>query len=190
MVTVGAIRCRTLAHSKAGRAKPGSACGIPPKREPMVSTGNSKLTATMVAMASAMMVPGMRPKNAKPVPGMAAVSGLAVPGLFRCSMEVSRGQIRMTASDARPSAIVVQLRVSRFRLMIMTCEMKSAGILSMDRPRKSLTCDMAMVMAMPLVNPITMAIGMKRMNEPMPVNPMTNSSTPAIMVEMYRLARP
>lgn len=64
------------------------------------------------------------------------------------------------------------------------------GILSMDRPRKSLTCDSPISTAMPLVKPMITAIGMKRTSVPSRSRPMANSSTPEKAVAMIRLGTP
>ena len=39
MVTVGVTSRRTVSHEKSGNANAGACCGMPPKREPIVSTG-------------------------------------------------------------------------------------------------------------------------------------------------------
>jgi hypothetical protein len=67
---------------------------------------------------------------------------------------------------------------------------KSAGILSIARPSASLTCDSMISTAMPLVKPITIDTGTKRTNCPRRNKPIANSSTPASMVAISRLASP
>ena len=57
-------------------------------------------------------------------------------------------------------------------------------------PKKSLSCVLAMTRAMPLVKPITTGRGMNRTAVPVPVNPMTTSTTPAIIVHMNRASTP
>ena len=58
------------------------------------------------------------------------------------------------------------------------------------RPRRSRTCESAMIAAMPVVNPITIETGMNRISVPSRSAPIAKSSTPAIMVAMSRLATP
>ena len=58
IVTVGMNSSLAVAQLNSGSAKAGNACGMPPKREPMVSTGSFSSNATTVAATSAMIVPG------------------------------------------------------------------------------------------------------------------------------------
>ena len=67
---------------------------------------------------------------------------------------------------------------------------KSPGTLSTLSPKKSLICVLAIVMAMPFVNPTTTGRGMNFTAVPRPVAPSRTSSTPAISVHMYRPSRP
>ena len=65
----------------------------------------------------------------------------------------------------------------------------SSGIL-MSSPRKSLTCESRIRIAMPLVKPITIDTGMKRMRLPSRSAPMRKSRKPAPIVQIARLATP
>ena len=67
---------------------------------------------------------------------------------------------------------------------------KTPGTFSSFRPKKSFTCVLAIRMAMPLVNPITMGRGMYFTAAPMPVSPMTTRMRPAITVHMNRPSTP
>ena len=60
IVMVGAISSRTVSHEKSGNAKAGSVRGMPPKREPIVSTGRCNTKASAVRVSSATMGPGRR----------------------------------------------------------------------------------------------------------------------------------
>ena len=66
----------------------------------------------------------------------------------------------------------------------------SPGTLSMCSPKKSLICVLAMITAMPLVNPTTTGRGMNFTAFPRPVMPRNTSITPAISVHMYRPSTP
>ena len=66
----------------------------------------------------------------------------------------------------------------------------SPGTLSSFRPKKSLICVLAIRIAMPLVNPMTIGRGMNFTAEPMPVSPMMMSINPAITVHMNRPSTP
>ena len=57
-------------------------------------------------------------------------------------------------------------------------------------PSTSRSCVLAITSAMPLVNPMTTGRGMKRTAVPLPVRPITTSTTPAIIVHMKRPSRP
>ncbi len=57
-------------------------------------------------------------------------------------------------------------------------------------PKKSFTCVLAIRMAMPLVNPMTMGRGINFTAEPMPVRPMITRMTPAITVHMNKPSTP
>ena len=67
---------------------------------------------------------------------------------------------------------------------------KTPGTLSTCSPKKSFICVLAIRMAIPLVNPITMGRGMNFTAEPMPVAPITSSRMPAMTVHMKRPSTP
>jgi hypothetical protein len=100
------------------------------------------------------------------------------------------GQATMVSSEARPMATATKLVVWMEPAIAPSCEKKFDGILSTAMPRKSRTCDNAMITAMPEVKPMTMETGTKRTSVPRRSAPMAKSSTPAIMVAMSRLATP
>ena len=58
-VSAGMNRKRVVSQSMAGSVMPGKSAGMPPKREPMVSTGSCKTVVARLPMIRAMMVPGM-----------------------------------------------------------------------------------------------------------------------------------
>ena len=58
MVRVGINNCLAPIQLNSGRAKVGSVCGMPPKREPMVSSGSCSTAVSAVAPARATRVPG------------------------------------------------------------------------------------------------------------------------------------
>ena len=182
MVTVGATRLRADSQLKAGTWNAGSPVGRPPNLEAMVSTGRPVVATTMVASARAMMLPGRRATKPVRLPDS--------PSPERLRSCARRGQNTITASDPTAMATACNCAVCRFSPSARIRPKKSAGIFSMRRPRKSLICDSAISTAMPLVKPMMMATGMKRISEPTRVRPMMNSSTPAMMVESSRLARP
>src|ERR1700681_1280107 len=66
----------------------------------------------------------------------------------------------------------------------------SPGTLSTLRPKKSLIWVLAMMTAMPFVNPTTTGRGMYFTAVPSPVTPKMTSSTPAISVHMNNPSRP
>ena len=96
----------------------------------------------------------------------------------------------MIASDAAATASAVGLKLGKASCRACNMPKKSAGIFCTFRPSRSLTCESAISTAMPLVKPITTAIGMKRTSVPSRSTPMRNSSTPDNAVAMMRLPRP
>ena len=60
IVIVGISNCWALAHENGGSASSGRVRGMPPKREPMVSTGSANHQATRVIDTSATTGPGTR----------------------------------------------------------------------------------------------------------------------------------
>jgi hypothetical protein len=86
MVSVGMKSCCALLQLKGGSASTGRPCGMPPKREPIVSTGRCSSAATTVSTTSATTGPGRR---------------------------VARGQQNNAATHAAPSASAYGFRVCR-----------------------------------------------------------------------------
>ena len=76
-----------------------------------------------------------------------------------------------------------------FAAMVRTRVKNSSGM-AMSRPRKSFSCDSRMRIAIPLVKPITIDTGMKRMSPPRRVTPIASSRTPEATVQISRLATP
>ena len=183
MVMVGATRWRAASQDSSGSVKAGRPVGIPPKREPIVSTGRFRNAVTAVASTSAMIVPGRRVTSSSR-PLVAASRRAPLTRLPK------RGQAMITASEARPTDTVMMSVVGSASTMARLARKKSAGIFSIFSPKKSFSCDSAMSTAMPLVNPMMIATGMKRISDPIRVRPMMKSSTPAITVEIIRFARP
>jgi tRNA U38,U39,U40 pseudouridine synthase TruA len=70
------------------------------------------------------------------------------------------GQAKISTSDPTPSASAVQFTVCRWAASVPSCEKKFAGIFGIVSPRKSLSCCIAMITAIPLVNPVTIETGM------------------------------
>ncbi len=66
----------------------------------------------------------------------------------------------------------------------------SPGTLSTFSPKKSLICVLAMITAMPFVNPTTTGRGIYFTAVPRPVTPRMTSSTPAIIVHMNKPSSP
>jgi len=66
----------------------------------------------------------------------------------------------------------------------------SPGTFSIVRPKKSLSCVLAISTAMPLVNPTITGRGMNFTAFPRPVTPSPTSMTPAISVQLNRPFRP
>ncbi len=88
-------------------------------------------------------------------------------------------------------ASAIQFTVSRCDQSTATCDSEFDGIFSgIARPRKSRTCESAMIAAMPLVKPMTMATGTKRTSVPIRSAPMAKSNAPAIIVAMSRSGTP
>ncbi|OQC10236.1 MAG: hypothetical protein BWX79_01346 [Alphaproteobacteria bacterium ADurb.Bin100] len=176
-VTVGISRNLADSQLKAGQANDGRPAGMPPKRLPMVSTLRFSSHTASVARTRATIDPGIGvsfPVNWMPLP---------ILGMKNC-------QMTMMASEASATANAAGLKVCSAEPSVDSMPKKSAGMLVTCRPRKSLTCDSAISTAMPLVNPITTAIGMKRISVPSLNRPIRNSSTPDIAVAMMRLASP
>ena len=95
MVSVGVTSSRTVSHEKSGSANTGSACGMPPKREPMVSTGNLSPQASRLSTTSATTGAGTRANRRTVCPSMSRITGEP--------LRNSRGQRNSSATHASPS---------------------------------------------------------------------------------------
>ena len=80
--------------------------------------------------------------------------------------------------------------MSRCEASVRKMPKKSAGMAATLSPKKSFTCDTMISTAMPLVNPITTATGMKRIKVPKRSKPMASSMTPDMAVAIIKLAKP
>ena len=161
----------------AGQANEGRPDGIPPKRLPIVSTGSFSSQTASVAATSATIDPGIGvslPANWMPLPSL---------GMKNC-------QMMMMASEHSAIPSATGFTVCKVAPSVDSIPKKSAGMAATRSPMKSLTCDSAISTAMPLVKPITTAIGMNRIRVPSLNNPIRNSSTPDIAVAMIRLPKP
>ena len=69
-------------------------------------------------------------------------------------------------------------------------EKKLAGISAMSRPSRSFTWDIAITIAMPLVNPMTIGTGTNRTSWPRRNAPIAIRITPASIVAISRFAMP
>ena len=160
----GGTRWRSVSSDSSGKAKVGNVCGMPPNFVPMVSTGRSRAATATVPKTSAMI-------------------GLGKTRHFF-------GQVRIRIRQARLSPTVGQLMVCSACHSTLICAKNSAGIFSVVSPRKSLNCESRISTAMPLVKPLITDTGMKRIQVPMRSSPMVSSITPAINVQISRLATP
>ena len=152
IVRVGISNCLALSQLKAGRASAGKVRGISPKREPMVSTGKANHEATTVIDTRATTGPGMR-VTARSALRSVWRSGWVPPAN-------SLGHRNRPPKQARPMARACGLKLSRWLTSAPICEKKSAGILSIDRPSRSLSCDRPISTAMPFVKPMMIDTGM------------------------------
>jgi len=156
-------RGRMRSARNCGRPIEGRPLGIPPKREPIVSTGSPKTATAPVAAISATIEPGSR--------------------------RTTCGTTSTTINDAAPRAAATQLIPCRCAPSAAIRPKNSLGVAT-ARPRKSLIWVEAMSSAMPLVNPSTTGRGMNFTDWPRPVSARNTRMTPAIMVTISRPERP
>ena len=142
----------------------GSPLGIPPKRDPTVSTGSFSSQAAIVAPSIAMIGPGMRAETVR--------------------------QMIITATVHTASKVACHDQVGAATARAFMRSQNSPGTFCKLKPKRSLICVLAIKTAMPLVNPITTGRGMNLTADPMPVAPSTTSRTPAITVHMKRPSTP
>ena len=164
MVNAGANSGPSSAKDTVGSANGGRPDGMPPKREPIVSTSSPSATAA-------------------PVPATSATTG---PGTLRQRF----GQSATSSTQAVPSATLCGLVVGSPAHSASTLAKNSAGSASMRSPKNSLTWDSRISTAMPLVKPLITEMGMKRIHVPSLAMPMASSITPAIIVQISRFATP
>ena len=105
MVTVGITSSLADTQLKAGKARSGSVCGMPPKREPMVSTGRRKKAVAAVIVTRATTGPGMRDSERTVWPSNTCVG--------RAPATNSRGHRKRPPKQARPMASAQGLKLSR-----------------------------------------------------------------------------
>ena len=172
---VGATRLRAVSQSNAGKCGTGRPRGNSPNLLAMVSTGRPSSHTTSDDSTNTTTVDG----------------NLLVIRRHREECAIfGTGQNTMVANDTSPTSNARQLNVCIRSAITAICEKKFDGGLGISRPSKSLTCEIAMITAMPAVKPITMETGIKRTRFPMRNAPIANSNTPAIMVAISRFATP
>ena len=186
---------------------PGSPCGMPPKRVPIVSTSRFSTPTTSDATTSTTIGPGRRVITRRPRrvvlakarsrSGIVAIAGrrprLAIAG-FRLERLAGRRdrlgpEPGAPGRHATPAATVTGSTRSRLAAIARIRAKNSSGIVT-SRPRKSFSCDSRISTAMPLVKPITIDTGMKRIRPPSRSAPIAKSSTPAATVQTIRFATP
>ena len=145
-----------FARLMAGRCGQGSPDGMPPKREPIVSTCRPTAQAMSEAPSTATRKPGTR--GAKRRRAMMVASAAAA------SARVAGSMLPLAAQNA-----------SHF-------SMKPAGTFSMVRPNRSRIWLEKMITAMPEVKPVTTGSGMYLIQVPKRASPATISMAPAIKV--------
>ena len=163
-VIAGEISGRSKSKRNCGILIPGKPEGMPPKRVPIVSTGSFSKTTSAVPANSATMYPGTR--------------------------FTKRIKIRITTRANTPRPVSKGENVRKFRARISIRARNSPGTLSTLRPKKSLICVLAMMTAMPFVNPTTTGRGIYFTAVPRPVMPRMTSITPAMSVHMNKPSRP
>ena len=82
------------------------------------------------------------------------------------------------------------LKVLMCAMIVRIISKKSAGILAIERPRKSFTCCRPIITAMPFVKPITIEIGMNLMKPPSLKSPIKKRMMPEPMVASIRFESP
>ncbi len=159
---------------------------MPPKRVPTVSTGKLSTQASSESVTSAITGPGMREVALRALTVSMASS-------WRRNWESTahrRGHTTRPSTHSAPSPSANGLRLWMWLPIASIWPKKLAGIFSMSSPSRSRTCESAMSTAMPLVKPMTTVTGTYRTSVPSRNRPSRNSSTPALAVEISRLATP
>jgi hypothetical protein len=165
MVKAGVISSDSVAQSSAKPVNAGSPCGMPPNLLPMVATGRWNSATVTVASSSAMNGDG--------------------------SSLLSRlGHSRISASEAPDTASVMPSNSAKRALSVVTMAKKPAGICATGRPKKSLSWVRKISTAIPLVKPVISGIGKNLITCPSRITPISTSITPAMKVQIRRLATP
>ena len=100
-------------------------------------------------------------------------------------------QTTISTRTVTATAVVIPDAEPAFRARTSSRPMNSPGTVSdVVIPKKSFNCVLAMTSAMPFVKPMTTGRGMNRTAVPVPVIPMMNRTSPAIIVDMYRPSMP
>jgi len=134
----------------------GKLVGMPPKREPIVSTGRPSIAT----------------------PAAAATTAIRKAGSFGASLRIAT----MATSDSRATATVAGETVSRASQNACHFARKLPGTLSSDRPNRSRIWLEKMMTAMPAVKPVTTGSGMYLIQVPRRARPATTSIAEAMNV--------
>ena len=86
--------------------------------------------------------------------------------------------------------MVGPLKEEKARANSVTLAKNSAGTVPICRPRKSFTCVMMIVIAMPQVKPVVTGCGINLISDPNRAAPRTNKKTPDMAVQTSRLGSP
>ncbi len=204
IVIVGATRLRSVDSETSGQANAGSACGMPPNRVPMVSTSRRNSATAREPATSITMGPGKRVRNWRPrrivldsarscSAASSSIVVFAAPRLSASSASppvvIDFGHSHRMARQPVPTATVTGSTAPMLAAMVRRRVKNSSGI-AIPSPAKSLTWKSRISTAMPLVKPMTIDMGMKRMSPPRRPRPIASSRTPAAIVHTTRLATP
>jgi hypothetical protein len=162
-VNAGDSNVRINSGRKSGMCSSGKPDGIPPNREPMVATSSPKAIAATVPAKSATMYAGTR---------------------FTYRLH------RINSSSVVPPSATLSADTAPTLTAMASMRPRNSPGTSTVRPRKSLSCVLAMTTAIPFVKPMITGRGMYRTAVPDPVMPMMTSITPAIIVHMNRPSTP
>ena len=151
---------RNSSKSSCGRWNSGSA-PLMTYRSPMVFTLRLRPLTSAMPTKSATSEPGMN-----------------------CPARGTRRHANRTIRHTMPTMHACTLMVAPFAITaaILSAVWMGAASPGYVRPRKSFSCPMANVTAMPAVNPVVMVNGTKRMMAPSLNSPIRMSSAPAMMV--------
>ena len=144
---------RIISGRKTGTWSGGSPDGMPPKREPIVSTERWRKRTASVPRTSATMAPGTE--------------------------RAHRWQASTTSRAPTPSAATVGENVPSARPISISRGRNTPEGDAIFNPSRSLTCVLAIKSAIPFVNPTTTGRGRNRTAAPRPVRPINTSRMPA-----------